>query len=385
MEFWRSLFPSKSIIPRWVVLFIDTFICSFSFIFAIFLRYNFHVYEQVYLHILSFLPLILGLRILSMLYFRSYAGIIRYTSLQDAIRVLYTLTASSFLIGVIAVYPRFQVDGQTLIPISIVIIDYFAALFLMSAFRFATKILYMEITKPSASNLVPVAIFGAGESGMITKKKLEQQRGNEVKVVAFFDDDPNKFRTYIDGVSIFNEVTDFEKVVQKFQVKDLIISVQNISKNRKHEIIERCLALNIQVRHTPPVERWINGELSYKQIKNIRIEDVIDRDTIELDRVAVAHQIKGKSILVTGAAGSIGSEIVKQLIAYNPRKLILLDKSEIGLYQLDNFLSENHQLAYSTSIEILVGDICDENRMHKLFKTYKPNIVYHAEIGRAHV
>jgi FlaA1/EpsC-like NDP-sugar epimerase len=139
-----------------------------------------------------------------------------------------------------------------------------------------------------------------------------------------------------------------------------------------------CLALNVKVRNVPPVERWINGELSYNQIKNVRIEDLIERDTIVLDKVAVANQIKGKTVIVTGAAGSIGSEIVKQLIEFNPSKLILVDKSEVRLYELDTYLNENHKIAHSTFVEIIVGDICDINRMNKVFSTYKPNIVYHA-------
>lgn len=382
MDFLRSLFPRTSSTPRWVVLLIDIFICAFSFSFATLLRFNFHITEPIFLAIIYTLPFVVGIRILFMLYFRIYAGIIRHTSLQDAIRVLYTITFSSVLIAVInysfTYFNTNKLFHFPTIPLGILIIDYISCVFLMSAFRLSTKIIYMQITKPDISNLIPFAIYGAGESGLITKRKMEQYRGGEIKVVAFFDDNPKKNKNVIDGVTIYNGLRDMEYVANKYKIKELIISVQNLPKNRKQDIIEICLALNIKVRTVPPVERWINGELSYNQIKNVRIEDIIDRDTIVLDKNAVANQIKGKSILVTGAGGSIGSEIVKQLISFNPRKLILLDKSEINLYQLDSYLNEHHKLAYSTFIEIVVGDICDNFRMSKLFKTYKPNFIYHA-------
>ena len=382
MVLLRSLFPQTSSTPRWVVLFIDIFICAFSFAFATLLRYNFHIDENKVLAVVYSMPIILATRIVFMFYFRIYAGIIRHTSLQDAIRVFYTITFSSIIIALInygySIINSDKIFVVPTIPIGIIVIDYFTCIFLMSAFRFSTKMLYMQINKPDATNLVSFAIFGAGESGLITKRKLEQQRGNEIKIAAFFDDDLKKSKNYVDGVTIYNANKDFEFIIKKFDIKELILSAQHISINRKQDIIEQCLALNVKVRNVPPTERWINGELSYNQIKTVKIEDLIERDTIELDKVGIANQVKNKTVMVTGAAGSIGSEIAKQLVRYSPHKLILIDKSEEGLYLLDSFLNENHKLAYSTFVEIVVGDICDVNRMNRIFKLHKPDIVYHA-------
>lgn len=382
MDRLKSYFPRTSSIPRWVVFSIDIVICSVSFFIAAILRYNFHFPLSTIMAVLYTLPFVVGIRALFILYFRTYAGIIRHTSFHDAIRVFYSITISSATIFILNfLYSIINQDKQFIfpsIPFGIIVIDYILCIFLLSAFRFATKVMYMQITKPDVSHRIPFAIFGAGEAGLITKRKLEQHRGGEIKVVAFFDDDPKKNKNYVDGVTIYNGVRDFESVIQKYDIKELIISIQNISKNRKQELIEQCLALNVKVRNVPPVERWINGELSYNQIKNVRIEDLIERDIIELDKVAIAQQLKGKTIMVTGAAGSIGSEIAKQIIKFNPKKLILLDKSEVGLYELDSFLNENHKVAYSTFMEIIVGDISDINRMTKIFKTFKPNLVFHA-------
>jgi FlaA1/EpsC-like NDP-sugar epimerase len=343
------------------------------------LRFNFFIDEEVDFGLLKALPLVLFVRVVFMLYFRIYAGIIRHTSLQDAVRVFYTVTLSTLLIGVInIIYTKINHDQVVLIPISIIIIDYFGTTLLMNALRFTTKILYIYITRPDQTNMIPCAIFGAGEAGLITKRKLEQYRGGEIKVVAFFDDNPRKQKNYVDGVTIYSGTRDFESVIEKLEIKELVISVQNLSRNRKQEIIEKCLALNVKVRSVPPVERWINGELSYNQIKNVKIEDLIERDTIVLDKAAIASQIKGKVIMVTGAAGSIGSEISKQLIQFHPKKLVLVDKSEVKLYELDSELHETYKTAYNNFIDINLADICDNSRMDKLFEKHRPHIVYHA-------
>ena len=382
MGLLRFLFPRTSSIPRWVVLFIDVIICGFSYFIAAVLRYNFNLHISVITALFYTLPFVLVLRFVFFVYFRIYAGIIRHTSLQDAIRVFYTITFSSITIAVVN-FIYVQIGSNYVmvipsIPLGIIIIDYVLCLFLLAAFRFITKVLYIYVTKPDSSKLKQFAIYGAGEAGIITKKKLEQQLGSEMHIAAFFDDDPRKNRNHFDGVTIYNTEKDFERIIHKYNISELIISTQHISRNHKQEIIERCLALNVKVRNVPPIEKWINGELSFNQIKNVKIEDIIERDTIELNREKVALQIRGKSVLVTGAAGSIGSEIVKQLIAHNPHKLILFDKSEEGLYLLDNYLNENHNLAYNTFIEIVVGDISDESRVSNLFKKHKPSIIYHA-------
>ncbi|MFN3446357.1 MAG: UDP-N-acetylglucosamine 4,6-dehydratase family protein, partial [Bacteroidia bacterium] len=142
--------------------------------------------------------------------------------------------------------------------------------------------------------------------------------------------------------------------------------------------IESCLTYNISVRNVPPIEKWINGELSYNQIKNVKIEDLIERDTIVLDKGAIAEQVKNKVVMVTGAAGSIGSEIVRQLLQFGPQLLVLVDKSEVGLYELDNNLNEIIAPHNLKQVKLMVGDICNKDRMEKIFNTYKPQIVYHA-------
>ena len=378
----KTLFPHTSAMPRWVIFFIDITICGFSFVLATLLRFNFFLTDLFTYSLLIPLPVVLITRMLFMAQFRIYAGIIRHTTLEDAIRVFYTVFFSTSLIIIInAIVSKFTVGNVSFIPLSIIIIDGFLSLVLMSAFRLGVKVLYIRINKPHDSIIVQYAIFGAGESGMIAKKKLEQAGKAEStrRVAAFFDDNKRKENNYIDGVTIFNFDKDFETVIKKLNITELIISPQNISTSRKQQIIEECLEFDIRVRNVPPSERWINGELSFNQLKQVRIEDLIEREPIVLDKGAIAHQLFQKTILITGAAGSIGSEIAVQILKnFTPLKLILVDESEVKLYELDDMLSQTFKTSYKNKIEIVIADITNEPRMKSLFEKYKPQIIYHA-------
>ncbi len=379
MSFLKRIFPATNSIPRWVIFFIDLAICAFSFIAATLLRFNFFIDDKFSYEYLQPLPLVLGFRVLLMVYFRVYAGIIRHTSVQDALRVFYTVSISTILLIIANIaYTKVNGNGSVFIPISIIIIDYIGTVLLMSAFRLGVKVLYMHITKPDSANQRNIAVFGAGEAGVIAKRKIEQHVGGELRVVAFFDDNTRRNGQYIDGVTVYNPYKDFDSIVQRLEIQEIIISDYNISKTRKQELIESCLTHNISVRNVPPIEKWINGELSYNQIKNVKIEDLIERDTIVLDKGAIAEQVKNKVVMVTGAAGSIGSEIVRQLIQFGPQLLVLVDKSEVGLYELDNNLNEIIPPHNLKQVKLMVGDICNKERMEKIFNTYKPEIVYHA-------
>lgn len=379
MELLKFLFPKSSTVPRWVIFLVDVGICIFSFVFATFLRFNFFLNDPYSLVYFYPIPLVLASRIVFMLYFRIYAGIIQYTSVQDAVRVFYTVSLSSILLVLINYgYLQLNETKTVLIPLSILIIDYFGSLLLMNAFRISAKILFMRIHRPDANLIVYYAIFGAGEAGVEVKRKLENTTDEVRKVVAFFDDDTRKVKNYVDGVTIYNG-NQIEEVCKKYKIKELIISPQQIAKNRKQEIIEQCLDAGVNIRSVPPVEKWINGELTFNQLKQARIEDLIERDAIVLDRGAIAQQLFNKTVLITGAAGSIGSEIANQILKhFNPQRLILVDKSEVQLYELDHELQLAYKTSYRNSLEIVVGDITNEARMRKIFESYSPQIIYHA-------
>lgn len=377
----RSLLPESRNTPRWIIFFIDVSICSFAFISAILLRFNFFINDPVLIDYFKPLPIVLGARVMFMLYFRTYAGIVRHTSLQDAMKVFYAVTASMVVILILSfAYKSINQSQLILVPVSVIIIDYILTTLLMNAFRIAVKVLYIRISRPHESSVIRLAIFGADEAGIIAKKKLEQHPGGKMKVVAFFDDDAKRVNNYVDGVTIYKADKHLHEIFGELNIHELVISSsQQISKTRRQEVIELAMQADVRVRNVPPADRWINGELSFNQIRGIKIEDLLQRDEIVLDKGAIAQKFFNKTILITGAAGSIGSEIARQILnSFNPRKLVLLDKSEVQLYELDSELAIHYKKAYTHSIEIVVADVTVESRMRKVFQTYRPDFVFHA-------
>ena len=378
MKYLRSIFNQKNNAPRWVIFLIDLGICLVACLLAIILGYWLKFDNRTFIAAVRILPIIMLVKIFFMFYFRLYRGIIRHTSAQDGLRILYT-TLSSFvaLLIINGLFLIFYKEPR-LLPLTVTILDFIISTFLLASLRIFVKLLYARINYQSIGEVTHYAVFGAGDAGIIVKRKLEQQRGISNKVVAFFDDNKSKISKTLEGIEILDFDDDFEGFSYKSKIEKLIIASSTITKNRKQEIIENCLNNNVNVWSVPPADKWINGELSFKQIKNVKIEDILDRDSIEMDLPAIGKQLNGKVVMVTGAAGSIGSEIVKQLLKFKVKQLIAIDSSEVNLYELDAFLSENHQKAYEKSIKIILADVCNEMKMIEIFKEYKPEFIYHA-------
>jgi FlaA1/EpsC-like NDP-sugar epimerase len=361
-------------IPRWIIFFIDLCICFFSLGLAYLLRFNFASIPPwevaTFPVVFSFM---LGLRAISFLISRTYAGIVRYTGSKDAQRI-FVVNIIVTVLFVIANLGKYYVYNSTfVIPFSIVIIEFMATTFLMISSRVIFKTLYFEYVNPSREKR-NVIIFGAGESGIITKRALDRDAGTKYKVLAFIDDDTKRQGSKLEGVTIYGQLK-MEELLKENDVAHVIISVQNLSARRKQELVDICLAYSTKVLNVPPVSSWINGELSFKQIKKINIEELLERDPIKLDEENISKQVKDKNVLVTGAAGSIGSEIVRQLVRYKPSKIILLDQAESPLYEMEMELNE---VMNKNSFEIVIGDVRNKDRMHNLFKTFRPQIVFHA-------
>ncbi len=378
MKYLRSIFNQKNNAPRWVIFLIDLGICLVACLLAIILGYWLKFDNRTFIAAVRILPIIMLVKIFFMFYFRLYRGIIRHTSAQDGLRILYT-TLSSFvaLLIINGLFLIFYKEPR-LLPLTVTILDFIISTFLLASLRIFVKLLYARINYQSIGEVTHYAVFGAGDAGIIVKRKLEQQRGISNKVVAFFDDNKSKISKTLEGIEILDFDDDFEGFSYKSKIEKLIIASSTITKNRKQEIIENCLNNNVNVWSVPPADKWINGELSFKQIKNVKIEDILDRDSIEMDLPAIGKQLNGKVVMVTGAAGSIGGEIVKQLLKFKVKQLIAIDSSEVNLYELDAFLSENHQKAYEKSIKIILADVCNEMKMIEIFKEYKPEFIYHA-------
>jgi len=367
------MFISKQNTPSWLVLIIDLIICFFSIILAYLLRFNFHIPPIEINSLPKVVTFVLFVRGGSFVFSNIHMSILKYTSTKDAVRIFFTIAFGSLIFAIANFISFYALKASHVIPFSIIVIDFITTILVITAYRLVFKIIYLEMYIPSKAK-TNVIIFGAGESGFITKRSIDRDAGTKYKVVAFIDEDNKKIGKTVEGTSVY-AYEELEKLLDTNNIAHVILAVQNLNPVKKKEIIELCLTYNTKVLNVPPVSKWINGELSFKQIKKINIEDLLERDVIKLDEKAIRKQILGKNVLITGAAGSIGSELARQIAKFSPNKIILLDQAETPLYHIELELSEKYDDAF---FDIVIGDIRNRNRMEKLFKTYSPHIVYHA-------
>ena len=201
--------------------------------------------------------------------FKTYTSIIRYTSTRDAVRIFLVCSLGSFIFGISNIISYHFINQTYIIPFSIIIIEFFITTFSIISVRNVVKIVYNELRNPSRdkSNII---IFGAGEAGLTTKRAIDRDAGSKYKVMAFIDDEPNKDGKKLEDVPIYSN----EKLIsllQENRIALIIIAIKNISLHRKQQIIEQCMSQNVKVLNIPPVSSWINGELSFKQIKKVNI------------------------------------------------------------------------------------------------------------------
>ena len=348
----------------------DVIISALAFVIAFLIRFEFHP-PQIEIDLgIGFFWIFILVRGGSFYLGKTYAGIIRYTSTQDAIRIFTVLTLGSVVFCLLNQVRYRWLEGIYYIPYSIIFIEYLVTLFALVVCRIAVKVFYMELKTPSKAK-TRVVIYGAGESGLITKRTIDRETASGVQVVGFIDDDKDKAGKKIEGASIYHSAK-AEELLASGKVDQMIISIQKLSLEDKRRIINLALKHEVRVMNVPPVRRWIKGELTVRQIRDIQVEDLLGRQSIRLDNFNVRKHIEGKRVLVTGAAGSIGSEIARQLSAYNPEKLILFDQAETPTYDLEL------ELGHLENVEIVLGDIRNRDRLFRLFDHAKPHVVYHA-------
>jgi FlaA1/EpsC-like NDP-sugar epimerase len=359
--------------PRWLIFVIDLTIAFTSILLAYLLRFNFSIPESELEPLPQILLYMAVVRSVSFMIARSYAGIIRYTSTGDALRVFGTILSGSIVFALTNLVTFFIIGHFFFIPFSIIIIDFLATSFGMITFRLIVKLAFLELQRPEREK-INVVIYGAGEAGIIAKRTLDRDMGAKYKVLAFIDDSSHKQGKKLEGVDILHP-DKLDKLLTSNSIAQIILSIMHFDAQKKQDLVDKCLAYNTKVLTVPPMIRWINGELSFNQIKKINIEDLLERDEIKLDVHRIGEEITGKTILVTGAAGSIGSEIVRQLARYAPRQLVLIDQSETPLHYLS---LETLEYNRGSGVEFILCDICNESRMSKIFDTFHPDVVYHA-------
>lgn len=366
------MFNQINIVPRWIIFCLDLFVCAFSLCFAYFLKYNFNI-DEINSNELSRNILVFSIvNSFVFLLIKTYAGIIRYTSAQDSFRILFSVLISN---GIFVLVNLILVSFNKAPYISnvILVINGLTGFLLLITYRVMVKYFFMYI-KNFKMDKRRVIVYGAGEAGIAAKRTLDHDNKVNMLITAFIDDDDRKTGKAIDGIKIFH-TRDFLSILGQDKIDDLIIASQNILPERKNKIVDLCLEHDIKILTLPPVRSWINGQLSSRQLQNIKIEDLLEREPIEIHNEIISEQLRGKRVLVTGAAGSIGSEIVRQIAQFGSQMIILNDQSETPLHELHLELQENN---LENNFHSFIGDVRDRSRMELLFQTFKPHYVYHA-------
>ncbi|MEN7551152.1 nucleoside-diphosphate sugar epimerase/dehydratase [Rapidithrix thailandica] len=359
---------------RILIVLLDLFFCTVAYFGATLLRFNFSLPQGFsFEENLGGFAILMVLKLIAFKYFKTYSGIIRFTGEQDVKRVFYALSASSgvaLLLSLLTFFPE-----NIFFSKSILIIDYVLSLFHLVAYRIIMRIVFGYRHRIYKNKSVNVAIFGAGYCGHITKRTIEAHKGSQQKIVAFFDDNAMVNRKSLDGVSVYNPKVYLSKAIKKYNIHKVIIAIEKLSLDRKNEFIDQCLEAGIEVMQVPPVEKWLDGELQVNQIRNVKIEDLLHRDPIQLNVDNISKELNNKVILVTGAAGSIGSEMCRQIIKYSPKELLALDQAESPLVDLHIELEEKNT---GNKITPIVADIRDKERLEAMFHEYQPDVIFHA-------
>ncbi len=361
-----------SIVPKFVILLLDLGATVTALFIAILIQQNVSLSATNWEHMLNATLLILLVNALVFTTTKSYTGIVRYTGVQDALRIAIAVGLSSFMILVINTVALGISTILSLTTLVISLYTIFSFLFLIS-YRVLVKYLF-AYAKNYKMQKKSVVIFGAAATGVATQRVLENDGLANIQVIAFIDDDRKKGSKNLNGAPIlsFNE---FKEMALIKPVDELIIATYTIPTKRKNEVVDFCLDHDIKVLSVPAYSKWAEGKFNSRQLQSIRIEDLLERDPIQINNNQIKSQIKGKRILVTGAAGSIGSEIVRQLIPYGPDVIILCDQAETPLHNLELELKENGTRINCVSY---LADITNKTRMQKLFEEFEPQYVYHA-------
>jgi FlaA1/EpsC-like NDP-sugar epimerase len=367
-----TLFRQINIVPRWIIFTLDLLISFFSLGIAYSIKYNLNISHINYVEFSRNTLIALVLSTIVFFTVKTYAGIIRYTSAQDSFRILMAVIISNgafFLMNIVSV----AFAKPFFISNSILIVNSLTSFLLMVIYRVVIKYFFVYI-KNLKLDKKRIIIYGAGEAGVATKRTFDHDYKVNKNIVAFVDDDQRKVGKTIDGIKIL-DAKDLLTLVEEHELDEIIFASYTIPPEVKNNIIDICLENDIKVLSIPPHDVWPSGKLQPTQIQKINIEELLNRKSIEIDITGIQKELKDKRILITGAAGSIGSEIVRQLLKLDTGLIIMCDQSETALHHLYLEIEETHT---DSNFHAFIGDVRDEKRMQHLFETYKPHYVYHA-------
>jgi FlaA1/EpsC-like NDP-sugar epimerase len=366
------MFSKIEIVPRWIIFAIDLCLTVLALLLAEVVSKNFLITSINFPSLYKAALAVIIINVFVFFFLKTYAGIVRYTSAQDSVKILGAVLLGAFFIFfahaiIVTVYDVSFISFTTLVNYSLF------SFLMLTAYRMLAKSLFLYL-KTAQLDRRRIIIYGAGEAGLVTKRTFDHDPTTNKKIIAFVDDDLRKIGKTVNGI-IIKPATELHDMINNKQVDEIIFASYSIPVERKNQIVDLCLEHKVRVLNIPSPDVWTKPNLSPKLIHKINIEDLLDRKPIRMDMQGIGAELKGKRVLVSGAAGSIGSEIVRQLMKFETALIIMLDQSETALHNLSLEMEEHKSPKH---VHAFIGDVKDAGRMEFLFDHFKPEYVYHA-------
>lgn len=364
---------SVNVLPIWMILAMDVVMIGLSLLLAYALRYDFssRVLDSATMWRTMWLTMVVSLVFFKM--FRTYSSVLRLSSFVDIARIFVALFVSYTAVALACMVAPLVTDIR-LAPVNVILMAFIINFALMASSRVIVKMMF-ETIKAGGSSQTNIFIYGAKEAGVNIAKSLRVSMRERYRLRGFIADEPDLYDKLIMGVRVFpNDENLFDILAQK-GVKTIIVSPAKRNELKKEENLDRFLKHNIKLLTAPPLSEWNQRGLESGDIKEIQIEDLLQRDPIQIDIRKVASHLEGKRVMITGAAGSIGSEIMRQVATFNPYKLILVDQAATPLHDIRLELMDKWR---NLDAETIVADIANQTRMEAIFKEFRPQYIFHA-------
>jgi FlaA1/EpsC-like NDP-sugar epimerase len=373
ISFWRG-----KILTRKSQLALDTIVLTSAFVLAYLLRFDFDIPEIEIQHMLYQLPFVLLLQLLIMRWTGVYNFIWRYVGMAEVKTFITSAVWSAFPLILLRTWlPDSLQPGR--VPLSITVMDSVFAFGGVLGVRVLRRAMYERYSKQkSAGNGIskkPVLLVGAGRAGVLVAREIRLRGDMRLDVKGFIDDDPNKLGSVIQGVKVLGTAEDIPRLASELNIDHVVISFAEASRREFRRILDICESAKVRVRTVPGIYEVIQGNVQVSRIRDVQIEDLLGREQVQLDDEGMRRFLAGKTIMITGAGGSIGSELVRQVARFAPSRLLLVERAEFALFSIEQELQSS---GIQVDFVSLVADIGDEARMHTIFQNYHPQVILHA-------
>jgi FlaA1/EpsC-like NDP-sugar epimerase len=368
------------------MLLLDSFFVTFSYFLAYFIRFEGDIPNQEWSNFKATILFILPFKLCVFVFFRLYKGMWRYTSLVDLLNILKATSISSGLI-ILTILFTYRFEG---FPRSVFVLDWLLSVLFISGIRVAIRVLLSEnedglpslnqifhllFGKKSPKEKKRLLIIGAGDAGEKILREIRDNSRLNYEVAGFLDDDHKKKGKRIHGVPVLGSISKIHKLASHAEMDEILIAIPSASARQMRRIIENCEATGLRIRTTPGIGELIDGKVSFKTIREVSFEDILGRDPVNLDLKSIGDYLTDNVVFVSGAGGSIGSELCRQIAQFHPKNLILFDKTENSLFHIE---MEFCQRFPETSITPILGDVKSGDFLNRLFSKYEPQVVFHA-------